>query len=45
MIYNLRLAPERPPAVADPDLIKGVLTNLLENAAEAAQPGRSSAGA
>ncbi len=37
--YDLRLAPERPVAVADPDLIKGVLTNLLENAAQAAQPG------
>src|SRR5581483_6350671 len=37
--YNVRLAPERPLAVADPDLIKGVLTNLLENAAEAARPG------
>ncbi len=37
--YNVRLAPERPVAMADPDLIKGVLTNLLENAAEAAQPG------
>ena len=37
--YNLRLSPELPPAVADPDLIKGVLTNLLENAAEAARPG------
>lgn len=37
--YELRLAPERPHAVADPDLIKGVLTNLLENAAEAARPG------
>ena len=37
--YELRLAPERPLAVADPDLIKGVLTNLLENAAEAARPG------
>jgi nitrogen fixation/metabolism regulation signal transduction histidine kinase len=37
--YNLRLAPELPPAIADPDLIKGVLTNLLENAAEAARPG------
>jgi two-component system nitrogen regulation sensor histidine kinase NtrY len=36
--YNVRLAPQRPLAVADPDLIKGVLTNLLENAAEAAQP-------
>jgi two-component system nitrogen regulation sensor histidine kinase NtrY len=39
VIYNLRLAPERPRAMADPDLIKGVLTNLLENAAEAARPG------
>ena len=37
--YNLRLAPERPTAVADPDLMKGVLTNLLENAAEAARAG------
>jgi two-component system nitrogen regulation sensor histidine kinase NtrY len=37
--YDLRLAPERPTAMADPDLIKGVLTNLLENAAQAAQPG------
>jgi nitrogen fixation/metabolism regulation signal transduction histidine kinase len=37
--YDLRLAPERPLDVADPDLIKGVLTNLLENAAEAARPG------
>jgi two-component system, NtrC family, nitrogen regulation sensor histidine kinase NtrY len=37
--YDVRLAPERPIAVADPDLIKGVLTNLLENAAHAAQPG------
>ena len=39
VIYNLRLAPGRPTAVADPDLIRGVLTNLLENAAEAARPG------
>jgi two-component system nitrogen regulation sensor histidine kinase NtrY len=39
VVYNLRLAPENPTAVADPDLIKGVLTNLLENAAEAARPG------
>jgi two-component system nitrogen regulation sensor histidine kinase NtrY len=37
--YELRLASDRPRAVADPDLIKGVLTNLLENAAEAAKPG------
>jgi nitrogen fixation/metabolism regulation signal transduction histidine kinase len=39
VVYNVRLAPERPKAMADPDLIKGVLTNLLENAAEAARPG------
>jgi nitrogen fixation/metabolism regulation signal transduction histidine kinase len=39
IVYELRLAPELPRAVADPDLIKGVLTNLLENAAEAARPG------
>jgi two-component system nitrogen regulation sensor histidine kinase NtrY len=39
VIYQTNLAPDRPKAVADPDLIKGVLTNLLENAAEAARPG------
>ncbi len=39
IVYELRLAPELPRAVADKDLIKGVLTNLLENAAEAARPG------
>ena len=39
VIYQMSLAPDRPKAVADPDLIKGVLTNLLENAAEAARPG------
>ena len=37
--YQMNLAPDRPKAVADPDLIKGVLTNLLENAAQAARPG------
>ena len=37
--YELLLAPRQPLAVADPDLIKGVLTNLLENAAEAVAPG------
>jgi signal transduction histidine kinase len=36
--YEVRLSPQQPTAVADPDLIKGVLTNLLENAAQAAQP-------
>jgi nitrogen fixation/metabolism regulation signal transduction histidine kinase len=39
VIYELRLSPDRPRAFADRDLIKGVLTNLLENAAEAVKPG------
>ncbi|HML18687.1 MAG TPA: HAMP domain-containing protein [Bryobacteraceae bacterium] len=39
VIYEPRLSPDHPVAFADPDLIKGVLTNLLENAAEAARPG------
>ncbi len=38
VIYNLRLA-HGPRAFADPDLINGVLTNLLENGAEAAGGG------
>ncbi|MGI8741803.1 MAG: sensor histidine kinase [Bryobacteraceae bacterium] len=33
--YSVRLAEEQPCALADEDLIKGVLTNLLENAAQA----------
>ncbi len=33
--YNVRLADGQPCALADEDLIKGVLTNLLENAAQA----------
>ncbi len=37
--YELDLAPEPVTAVADADLIKGVLTNLLENAAQAAGQG------
>jgi two-component system, NtrC family, nitrogen regulation sensor histidine kinase NtrY len=37
--YETRLDAARPIATADPDLIKGVLTNLLENAAEAARAG------
>ena len=37
--YQMNLAPDHPKAVADPDLIKGVLTNLLENAAQAARAG------
>src|SRR5580704_44450 len=35
--YSLRLAPDGCRAIADPDLVKGLLTNLLENAAQAAQ--------
>jgi nitrogen fixation/metabolism regulation signal transduction histidine kinase len=35
--YEVQAQPIR--ATADPDLVKGVLTNLLENAAQAAQPG------
>jgi nitrogen fixation/metabolism regulation signal transduction histidine kinase len=37
--YNLQPAPDNPRAFADRDLVKGILTNLLENAAEAAGPG------
>ncbi|MEO8592494.1 MAG: ATP-binding protein [Candidatus Solibacter sp.] len=37
--YDTRLAEEAPPVVADQDLLKGILTNLLENAAEAAGAG------
>ena len=37
--YDARLDPERPAAMADPDLVKGVLTNLMENAADAARSG------
>jgi two-component system nitrogen regulation sensor histidine kinase NtrY len=39
--YNVRLNGEDYNAFADEDLVKGVLTNLLENAAEAAGPGGS----
>ncbi|MEI9811149.1 MAG: ATP-binding protein [Acidobacteriota bacterium] len=35
--YEIQAKPTR--ATADPDLVKGVLTNLLENAAQAAQAG------
>ena len=38
--YDVRLE-QRPRAHADPDLVKGILTNLLQNAAEAAGPGGS----
>ena len=37
--YDCRLAGDAPSVTADQDLIKGVLTNLLENAAEAAGAG------
>lgn len=37
--YEVKLADGLPPAWADADQIKGILTNLLENAAEAAGPG------
>ena len=37
--YECRLAGEVPHVVADQDLIKGILTNLLENAADAAGEG------
>jgi len=39
IVYSVRLAPDDPMAYADEDLIKGVLTNLLENAAYAAKAG------
>ena len=39
VVYEMRLAPGSPKAFADPDLIRGVLTNLIENAADAAWPG------
>lgn len=39
VIYNLRLAAGRPVAMADEDLIRAVMTNLLENAADAAGAG------
>ena len=37
--YDCRLADQAPRVMADQDLIKGILTNLLENAAEAAGQG------
>ena len=39
VVYSTRLAPQQPKIYADEDLVKGVLTNLLENAAQAVQPG------
>lgn len=37
--YSTRLGPDHPTAYADEDLVKGMLTNLLENAAQAVRPG------
>jgi len=37
--YDLRLDAGNPTALADQDLVKGILTNLLENAADAAGAG------
>jgi two-component system nitrogen regulation sensor histidine kinase NtrY len=39
VVYSTRLAPDRPKVYADEDLVKGVLTNLLENAAQAVEAG------
>jgi two-component system, NtrC family, nitrogen regulation sensor histidine kinase NtrY len=39
VVYSTRLAPEGPKVFADEDLVKGVLTNLLENAAQAVESG------
>jgi two-component system nitrogen regulation sensor histidine kinase NtrY len=39
VVYSTRLAPEGLKVYADEDLVKGVLTNLLENAAHAVEPG------
>ncbi len=39
IVYSTRLASDHPRVYADEDLVKGVLTNLLENAAQAVRPG------
>ncbi|MGA2183134.1 MAG: ATP-binding protein [Bryobacteraceae bacterium] len=39
--YQIRLCDGHPLAFADEDLVRGVVTNLLENAAQAARPGGS----
>jgi nitrogen fixation/metabolism regulation signal transduction histidine kinase len=39
VVYSTRLASDHPRVFADEDLVKGVLTNLLENAAQAVSPG------
>lgn len=36
--YTVRLMPDRPQVFADADQVKGILTNLLENAADAVAP-------
>ncbi len=39
VLYDVHLSEGRPLAWADEDLVKGILTNLVQNAAEAAGPG------
>ena len=39
VVYDLKLSEQHPVVTADEDLVKGVLTNLLENAAHAAGGG------
>jgi nitrogen fixation/metabolism regulation signal transduction histidine kinase len=39
VIYDVRVSSDHPVVTGDEDLVRGVLTNLLENAAEAAGPG------
>lgn len=39
VMYQIQLAEPRPRALADHDLLKGIFTNLLENAAQAAGKG------
>lgn len=39
VVYDLQLAPGSPRAKGDEDLVRGILTNLMENAAEAAGAG------
>lgn len=41
IVYQLQLADDLPSAWADAGQVKGILTNLLQNAAEAAAPGGS----
>jgi nitrogen fixation/metabolism regulation signal transduction histidine kinase len=39
VVYDVHLACDAPSAMVDSDLVKGVLTNVIENAAQAAGPG------